>query len=226
MADLLLNEVDADIRAEKLERFWQHWRTPIALFCILLIVGTAADQLWQRYREHRGAEWFATLSAAQKRLSQGRQMEAKEDFVKVAAEAKGDAKTIAQLWVGRVALAQNNAAEASAAFKAASEAKPSLWSDLGCLRLAAVDAPQALGCLNANTDTPLRAKRQLWGAAILSGQDKSPEALAQLSALANDSSLSDTERAQAAQWASALQPEVQAKEAAAARMKDMEKAGK
>lgn len=101
MADSLMQEVNADVRAEKMAALWKRYRQPLLVFCIVLVLATAAGQLWQHHRQTRGVEWMTQLVQAQEILAKGDAEGAAEAFAAVAEHATGDARTMAFIWQAR-----------------------------------------------------------------------------------------------------------------------------
>lgn len=204
MVDLLLSEVDADVRAEKMAALWRQWRQPVAVFCVTLVLVTAGVQGWNHHRQTRGARWLNQLAMAQKMLDSGKPAEAATGFAEVASHASGEARSIAQLWQARALVAANQTPEAVAVLKAATQGDASLWSDLACLRLAALE-PKAASCLSVKSGSPLQRQRQLWHAAQRVQQGDKATARQTLSELAADEGAPPATRAMAAQWLASIE---------------------
>lgn len=203
MADRLLQEVNADIRAEKMAVLWKRYRQPLAVFCVALVLATAAGQWWQHHRETRGVEWMAQLSSAQQMLTIGDAEGAASAFGAVADEAGGDARDIARIWQARALVAADKKPDAIAALKRIDLRQATLWSDIACLRLAALDAREA-GCLAAAAVSTLRSPRALWQAATEWEAGDKTKAAATLDALIADADAPEPIRAEAQSWRSAI----------------------
>lgn len=203
MADYLLQEVDADVRAERMAALWRRYRQPVAVFCVTLVLATAAGQIWQHHRQTRGAAWMAQLTKAQEMLGKGDAEGAAVAFAAVADAASGDARDVARIWQARALTAADKKSEAVAVLKQIDTHRASLWADIACLRLTALDAKEA-GCLAAATASPLAAQRTLWQAATEWQAGDKTKAAATLDALIVDANTPEPLRQQAQSWRAAL----------------------
>jgi hypothetical protein len=204
MADNLLKEVDEALRAERAAALWQKHRTTIVTFIAAIILGTAANSLWQHHRETKGGELLEALHANAELLSKGKAEEAAAGFKTIADGASGEVKDLALVWQSRAHVAAKQPKEAIAALEAAVADGHSLWADIACLRLAGLDAKAAAPCLAANASSPLAATRAEWTAANLWGEGKNAEAMAALEAhIANPDTSPDT-RMRLKQWLASM----------------------
>ena len=203
MTDQLIQEIDADLRAAKIDALWKqhHKKLIAAIVALILLVG--GQSVWKHYEEKRGGELMLALTSAHALYEQGKFTEAAEAFGASVPIARGDARTLTQLWQGRALMAAGQKTEATAAFKAAASARASLWSDLACLRLASLDK-EAATCLGSTQDSPLAAQRRTWQAANDWRDGDKAKAIAALEELATSSSESDASRAQFTQWLATL----------------------
>ncbi len=207
MADSLLSEVDADVRAERAAQLWARYRRPLFTAIALIIALTAADSIWQHFAEKRGGALLMRFTEAQALYDQGKAKEAADAFAAIASDARGETKTMAELWQGRALTAANDTAGAIAVFTTASSGTPGLWADLACLRLASLDSVAATTCLTSGKETPLLNQRREWEAATLWSAGKHDEAIAILEELATSADTSAAARARISQWLGTMHAE-------------------
>ncbi len=210
MTDSLLQEIDDDLRAEKMARLWARWRKPLFITIALIIGATAANSIWQHYQHDRGGKLMLRMSDATQLLDQQQPQEAAQAFAALAKEMRGEQKIIAQLWQARALVAANQKEAAVAVLTTASHAPVGLWSDIACLRLAGLDSSKA-NCLTSGKDSPLASQRREWQAAILWNAGESAEALALMEQLATSPDTPDSARARISQSLSTLRNETLAK---------------
>ena len=213
MADQLLQEVDADLRADQLHQLWQQYKRTLLFVVIALLVMTAADSLWQNYREKVGGRHMLALSDAQTLFDQGKYTEAAAAFEKAASEVSGETRTLARLWQGRALVRAGKKPEAIAVLKPASEDR-SLWGDLACLRLAGLDQSAAT-CLSDTHDSPLAGKRREWHAAGAWQNGDTNEAITTFEELATSSDTTEATRAEITGWLATLRATAKPSEKAA-----------
>lgn len=204
MADSLLQEVDEALRADRAGALWHKHRTAIITFAAALILGTAANSLWQHTLETKGGELLEALHANTQLLSSGKAEEAAAGFKKIADSASGDVKDLALVWQSRAHVAAKQPKEAIAALEAAVADGHSLWADIACLRLAGLDAKAAAPCLAAKEKSPLAATRAEWSAANLWGEGKTAEAIAVLEARIANPDTSPDARTRLSQWLASM----------------------
>lgn len=198
MADHLLEEVNAELRADHLATLWKRYRNTLLLAVIALIVGTAGNSVWQSYTTKKGGTLMLQLTEGQQHYAAGKFTEAADIFATAAASASADAKTLAQLWQGRALSAAGKKPEAITVLGDASATR-SLWGDLACLRLASLSdtAPE---CLGDATDSPLLSERRAWSAAARWQEGKREEAIAILDELTTAGDTREATRAELNQW--------------------------
>lgn len=198
MVDHLLQEVDADVRAERMHQLWARNRSKLLFLVVAILVATAGNSIWTAYEQKRGGELLLALTDAQALYSDGKFTEAAAAFETTATAASGDTQTLAQLWQGRALARAGKNPEAISVLKEASIAR-SVWGDLACLRLATLDAAAAT-CLSDTHDSPLAGQRQEWFAANLWDAGKKAEAAKVLEDLSTAADTTEASRAQLTQW--------------------------
>lgn len=203
MTDQLIQEIDADLRAAKLDALWKQHHKKLVAVIVTLILVVAGQSIWQHYEEKRGGELMLALTGAHALYEQGKFTEAAVAFGASVPAARGDARTLTQLWQGRALMAAGQKAEAITVFKEAASARASLWSDLACLRLATLDKDAAT-CLASPQDSPLAAERRTWQAANDWSTGNKAKAITALEELATSNSEPDANRARFTQWLATL----------------------
>ena len=206
MADSLLQEVDDDLRADRIRKLWEQNKKALITFIVVLVLGTAANSIWQHYREVKGGEMFAKLNANQQLLQQGKADDAAKGFKAIADGASGEFKDLALVWESRALFAAGKKDEAAEPLKAAVGGS-SLWSDLACLRLAGLDAKAATPCLDAKTNSPLASTRAEWSAANLWAAGDKDGAIAAITKQLEDKDLTQDSRERLTEWLAIMKPQ-------------------
>ena len=206
MNDSLFNEVDADVRAERITQLWMRHRMHLLLIVIALIVGTAANVLWQNYQEKRGGELFQRFTDAQTLYDQGKQADAAVAFGAITEHAHGDILTLAEIWEARALAASGDKAKAITVLTHAVQDSTGLWSDLACLRLVSLDS-EATTCLANKKDSPLANQRHEWQAANAWAAGRHAEAITLLEQLLTSADTSDATRARIDGWLATMRAE-------------------
>ncbi len=202
MVDQLLQEVDADLRAERAQQLWRRHRKTVYGAIVLILFATAGQVLWEKHREQKGGELLLAMTEGQNLFNQGKFTESAAIFEKAAADSSGDARTLAQLWEGRALQRAGKKEEAIAVLKTASTER-SVWGDLACLRLASLDAAAA-ACLSDTHDSPLAGKRKEWSAANAWSNGNVDEAITTFEELATSSDTTEVTRAEISGWIATL----------------------
>lgn len=204
MADQLIQEIDDALRADKFSAFLREHKNLFIGIALALILGTAANSIWERHREVKGGEVLASLSESQKLLQAGKAEQAAAGFKKIADGASGEFKDLALVWQSRALIKADKKEEAIAALKLAVADGGNLWSDIACLRLAGLDGKAATACLAASTKSPLASTRAEWNAANLWVEGKHDDAIKATEALLADKDLAAADRARLSDWLSVM----------------------
>ena len=206
MTDSLLNEVDADVRAERIANLWMRYRMKLLVAIIAIIAATTAATLWQNYQEKRGGELLLRFTDAQALYNQGIRSGAADAFAAIAADTHGDMQTIAKIWQARALAELGKTPEAVAVLTPAS-AGSGLWPDVACLRLAGLDTKAAAPCLASKKDSPLINQRHEWQAATVWSEGDHAGAMAILEQLETSADTSEPTRARATEWLATMRAE-------------------
>lgn len=212
MTDSLLQEVDEALRADKMAQWWQKNRRALWTFAIVAVLATAANSIYQNYREKRGGELLQAFAESQKQLEEGKAADAAAGFGNIAADASGELKDLALIWQSRAFMAENKKDEAIAALKTAAADGNGLWTDIACLRLVGL-APAENACLQNASKSPLAETRAEWSAANLWAKGDTAAALTAIDALIADKDVSPETRERLMQWRATMKPATKAQAA-------------
>ena len=197
--DGLLREVDDDVRAERIMALWRRYRSLLAVFVVSVLVATTAHTLWQNYRTHRGGIWMEKLSAAQTQFTQGKFAEAQAGFAAIAQQTSGELADMAHIWQARALVGDGKNDAAITVLKQTAGQAKGLWSDIACLRLAALSMHDAT-CLADKSHSPLTVQRGQWEAARLWNDGNHEAAIAMVDALVRDTTTPEADRVELQQW--------------------------
>lgn len=96
MADIF-QEVDEEIRRERLKQLWERYSGVIVAVALLIVLGIGGWRTYQWWEGKRAAEAGATFEAAVTLASEGKHAEAEAAFGRIAAEAPGGYRVLARL---------------------------------------------------------------------------------------------------------------------------------
>ncbi len=206
MNDEVMREIDQDVRREKMQRLWKQYRKPLIGVVILLVIITAGSSIYGDYKSKKAGEAMFALDSAIQKLQQGNAKQAATDFAALADDGNGELRDIARLWQARAQAMSDNAKGALATLNDVAS-KPAgsdlIWRDMACLRLLAANADAPKACASTS-DSPLRAQRLEWRAALLWEQGKTEEASVLLRSIADDEATPDSQRERARRLLRAL----------------------
>ncbi|HWK97239.1 MAG TPA: tetratricopeptide repeat protein [Pseudolabrys sp.] len=137
MADIF-NEVDEEVRRERLKAFWDRYSIFIVALAVLIVAGIGGWRAYEYYVGQKAAAAGATFEEAVTLSEQGKHAEAEKAFAKVVGEAPKGYAGLARLRAASE-LAQANpdkpeqAVNAYSAIAADGSLGP-LWQDLATLR--------------------------------------------------------------------------------------------
>ena len=177
--DLLLGEVNDDLRRDRFLKLWKRGRRPLFYAAILLVIGTAASSIYDYFREQKAQAAMDQLTIGRAAFNKGDYATASKAFNALAAETSGDLNDMARLWQARSFAGQGKKDEAVTTLIALAE-KPAgsdlLWRDLACLRLEGLAAAKVPKTCGDTGDSPLKMQRNEWRVAQLVEQGKVEEA--------------------------------------------------
>ncbi len=79
-----IEEVDEEVRRERLEKLWKRWSPAAAGFVVVLLAGVAGFQFWQGHRAEKAAADGAAFNAALNQAQAGKPAEAATAFASLA----------------------------------------------------------------------------------------------------------------------------------------------
>jgi hypothetical protein len=91
------NEVDEEVRREKLKQVWDRYQALIVGGAILIIIGVGGWRLYQWYEAKQAAEAGAAFNIAMKLAAEGKHAEAQTAFAKVAEQGTAGYRDLARL---------------------------------------------------------------------------------------------------------------------------------
>ena len=109
LADIF-NEVDEEVRRERLRRLWDRYGLFVLILAILFVVGIAGWRGWEYYQNQRAAEFGAQFEAATALVEAGKFAEAEKDFAKIAADGNRGYRVLARLREAEAAIPRDRAA--------------------------------------------------------------------------------------------------------------------
>lgn len=203
----IFREVNEAIRHDRMMALWQTYRVPLLAFVAVLVLATAAGNVWSGYQSKRAGESMQQLLIAQEQYQAGDYKTAADSFGIAADVAlKGELRDLAELWESR-ALEQAGKPKAALVqlerVANAPEGKDLIWRDLACLRLASLAVDKAQSCLEAGP-SPLADERSLVRASLLWEKGENAKAAALLKMLVGNPESSEAVRARAQHYLSAV----------------------
>lgn len=134
MADIF-NEVDEEIRRERLRRIWERYGALILGAALLLVIGIGSWRGYEYLQNQRAAESGAQFEAAMALAEDGKLEDAEKAFAKIAADGTPGYRLLARLREA-AAMAPRDRAAAVALFDqvAADPAAGSRFQDLAAVR--------------------------------------------------------------------------------------------
>jgi hypothetical protein len=136
-SDVLIQEVDEDLRHEEMLKAWKRFAPYILGVALLVIVGVAGQEIWKKQQAETRIKESGAFAAALILGDQGKHKEAEEAFAKLAAEAKTGQGVLAKL---RQASLQANSGDIQGAVAAcesvvANKNAPQVYRDLAVIKI-------------------------------------------------------------------------------------------
>lgn len=207
--DILIREVDDDLRRARMEALWRQYRKPLLLAVVALVMVTAGHQVWESKRQKEAGVAMARLDTAIVTLQQGKAAEAAPLFAQLADDSSGSLHDVARWWHARALTADGQNEKAAAQLNDLAEhpkGSDLLWRDLACLKLMGQTTAVPKACTQ-DLASPLVNTRREWTAAQYVAEGKTKEAVALVEKVANDEAAARPQRARAAQLAASLNAE-------------------
>ena len=205
----IFQEVDEDVRRDKALEFWKKYQAYIIAAAVLIVLASAGFRYWQHQKEQAAQAAGEQFQAAIAAFDAGKPQEAFGGLSKLAAEAPGGYRVLAQMTEAG-AKTQTDPAAAIAAFQAiaGNGSVDPQFRDAARLRAALVqlDVPgeEAAGTAAltglASADGPYRRLAKLTLGALAIGRGDYDDAGKQLDDVLGDPEISPTERQLAERW--------------------------
>ena len=96
MSDIF-NEVDEEVRREKLQKLWERYQIPIVAVAVLIIVGVGGWRGYEFWQAKKAAEAGGAFQAAMAMSAEGKHAEAEAAFAKVAENGTAGYRDLARL---------------------------------------------------------------------------------------------------------------------------------
>jgi hypothetical protein len=93
----IFNEVDEELRRERLKRIWDRYGILIILLAVLFVAGIGGWRGYQWWEAKKSAEAGAQFDAAALLNEQGQHKEAEAAFAKIAADGSGSYRVLAKM---------------------------------------------------------------------------------------------------------------------------------
>jgi hypothetical protein len=93
----IFQEVDEEVRRERLEKLWQRYGNLVIAACILVVVAVGAWRGYEWWQDKKAAESGAAFEAAVTLAETGKHQEAEAAFAKLAADGSAGYRPLARL---------------------------------------------------------------------------------------------------------------------------------
>ena len=135
--DLLIQEVDEDLRREQYHQLWKRYGNHLIVTALVVVLIVAGYQGWKGWQTKQRQEEAAKFAAAEQLIVQGKTQAALDAFAKVAADNQTGFSLAARMRQADVLIAQGGTAGAVAALEdVANSSAPQIYRDLAVLKLA------------------------------------------------------------------------------------------
>ena len=205
----IFQEVDEEVRRDKAMEFWKKYQNLILGVAVLIVLASAGFRYWQYEKDKAEQAAGAQFQAAIAALQAGKTDEANGGLAKLAAEAPGGYRVLAQMTeAGDKAASNPQAAIAAFDAIAGNASVDPLFRDAARLRAAFIrlDQPKdeqagaaALTSL-AGDEGPFRRTARLALGALALSRGEYDEAAKQFDLVLGDPEASPTERLLAERW--------------------------
>jgi hypothetical protein len=206
MSDIF-QEVDEEVRRDKAAEFWKKYQNMILAAAVVIVLAAAGFRYWQYERERESQAAGDQFQQALAAFEAGKLDEAKAGLDRIAAEAPGGYRALAQMTAAGVRADPQGAAAAFDAV-AGDSAIPPLFRDAARLRAALIRADiageeqrseAALTSL-AGGDGTFRRLARLDLAALALARKDYDDAAKELDQVLGDPEVSQDERQLASRW--------------------------
>src|SRR5215212_5130904 len=90
----IFQEVDEEVRRERLKQLWERHSNLIVAIAVLIVVAVGGWRGYQWWEAKKAAEAGAVFESAARLAAEGKQLEAEEAFARIAAEGAGGYRTL------------------------------------------------------------------------------------------------------------------------------------
>lgn len=113
-----IEEVDEEVRRDRLEKAWKRW-SPYAIgLVVLLLIGVAGHQVWKNWQAEKAAAAGAAFTAALGQAQAGKPADAAKAFADMAASGKDGYALLARFQQAAMLIEAKDTAGAVAAYAA------------------------------------------------------------------------------------------------------------
>jgi hypothetical protein len=93
----IFQEVDEEIRRERLKKLWEKWGTVLLAVAVVIVVGIGGWRAWQWWEAKRAAEAGDAFETALALAESGKKQEAEAAFAAIAAKAPSGYRMLARI---------------------------------------------------------------------------------------------------------------------------------
>jgi len=93
----IFNEIDEDIRRERLNKLWQRYGNYVIALCVLVIAGVGAWRGYEWWQAKQAAQAGAAFEQAVTLAEAGKHQEAEAAFAKIASDGTASYRVLARL---------------------------------------------------------------------------------------------------------------------------------
>ena len=210
--DLLIKEVDEDLRREQYARLWRAYGKYAVAGVVAIVLGVAGHQVWQSYRDKQFQKEAAAFAAAESLIESGKSREAEAKLAEIAAHDGGGFTVAAAFRHAQLQSESGDVTGAVASYDALSHSgAPSLFRDLAVLKSAmltldSADPDSLVKKLQplADSGNPWRFSATEMLALVASRQGDRAKAVSYYQKLADDAGAPQDIRARATEMLAAL----------------------
>lgn len=137
MADIF-NEIDEELRQEKLRKAWDRWGVLVIVFAAMIVLAVAAWRGWDHWQTNRAREQGDQFAAAEQLMKNGDQKAAEAAFLALSKNSSGGYPMLAALRAASTLAETGETAKALEAFDALAKAPsvPAVLADIARVRAA------------------------------------------------------------------------------------------
>ncbi len=210
--ELLLKEVDDDLRREQYLQFWRRYGKFAIVGAIVIVIGVAGHQAWLGWREGQFQRHASAFAAVQDLIKIGKQSEALASLAQIAGGKNGGFTVAAGFQRAQLQLEAGDNAAAIASYDALSQSDaPPILRDLALLKSAMLSLESDDPDMLARKLQPLSDPKNPWHStaiemlAVLAGRrGDTAQAITYYRQLADDLAAPQTIRARATEMLAVL----------------------